>query len=124
MHVKDFVNKLYKNHSLIYKVLLFVSTVFLIVYLFPKSGKFKYNFEKGKPWQSENLYAPFNFAIKKTDEEITAEKKAITDNTVLYFNIDDAIESKVNNSYEAAFKNVFPDSIPRVQLVSLFGIVQ
>ena len=68
--MKDFINKLYKNHSLIYKVLLFVSTTFLIVYLFPKSGKFKYGFEKGKPWQSENLYAPFDFAIKKTNEEI------------------------------------------------------
>jgi len=68
--MKDFINKLYKNHSLIYKVLLFIATTFLIVYLFPKSGKFKYSFEKGKPWQSENLYAPFDFAIKKSDEEI------------------------------------------------------
>ena len=62
--MKDFINMLYKNHSLIYKVLLFITATFLIVYLFPKSGKFKYSFEKGKPWQSENLYAPFDFAIK------------------------------------------------------------
>jgi len=71
--MKDFINKLYRNHSLLYKTLLFISTTFLIVYLFPKSGKFKYSFEKGKPWQSENYYAPFDFAIKKTDEEIEAE---------------------------------------------------
>ncbi|HAI18664.1 MAG TPA: phosphohydrolase, partial [Xanthomarina gelatinilytica] len=73
--MKDFINFLYRNHSLAYKLILFISTTFLIVYLFPKSGKFKYNFEKGKPWQSENLYAPFDFAIKKTDDEIKAEKK-------------------------------------------------
>ena len=68
--MQDLINKLYKNHSFIYKGLLFICTTVLIVYLFPKSGKFKYNFEKGKPWQSENLYAPFDFAIKKSDEEI------------------------------------------------------
>ncbi len=122
--MKDFVNKLYRNHSLIYKVLLFISTVFLIVYLFPKSGKFKYNFEKGKPWQSESLQAPFDFAIKKTDAEIAEEKKQIHDNSALYFTIDNTIESKINNSYSDAFRNVFSDSLPRIQLVSLFSVGQ
>ena len=69
--MKDLTNQLYQNHSLIYKVLLFLATTFLIVYSFPKSGQFKYSFEKGKPWQSENLYAPFDFAIKKTDLQIS-----------------------------------------------------
>ena len=73
--MKDFLNKLHRNHALIYKALLFVCTTFLIVYLFPKSGKFKYNFEKGKPWQSEDLQAPFNFAIKKSQDEIEKEKQ-------------------------------------------------
>ena len=122
--MENFVNKLYRNHSLIYKVLLFVSAVFLIVYLFPKSGKFKYNFKKAKPWQSENLYAPFNFAIKKTDDEIASEKKTITDNAVLYFSIDNTVENEINNRYEAAFKKVFSDSLPRAQLVSLFSLGQ
>ncbi len=122
--MKDFINKLYKNHALIYKVLLFISTVFLIVYLFPKSGKFKYNFEKGKPWQSENLQAPFNFAIKKTDEEIAKETKAIINSSVLYFNLDNTVENKINTAYEDVFKTVFSDSLPSVQLVSLFSVGQ
>ena len=92
--MKDFINKLYRNHSLIYKGLLFICTTFLIVYLFPKSGKFKYNFEKGKPWQSENLYAPFDFAIKKSDEEISKGKaRTITDNSILYFDIDNTVKN-------------------------------
>ena len=110
--MKDVLNKFYRNHSLIYKGLLFIATTFLIVYMFPKSGKFKYNFERGKPWQSENLYAPFDFAIKKTDEEIATEKQAIIDNSVLYFNIDNAIENNVQIQFESAFKNTFADSIP------------
>ncbi len=109
--MKDFINTLYRNHSLAYKVLLFMCTTFLIVYLFPKSGKFKYNFEKGKPWQSENLYAPFNFAIKKTDAEITAEKQDIKDAVPLYFNLDASVPNTITNNFEREFKSVFPDSI-------------
>ncbi len=122
--MKDFINKLYKNHSLIYKGLLFLSTTFLIVYLFPKSGKFKYNFEKGKPWQSESLQAPFNFAIKKTNDEIALEKKSIVSNAKLYFDIDNSIKEKVKYSYETTFKVVFSDTLPRYTNDKLFGVGQ
>ena len=118
--MKHFINKLYRNHALIYKVLLFISTTFLIVYLFPKSGKFKYNFEKGKPWQSESLQAPFDFAIKKTEEEINAEKETIRNNAVLYFNINSSVADSVKQVYETQFYNVFSDSISRRQLASIY----
>ncbi|MFG6686102.1 HD family phosphohydrolase [Mariniflexile sp. HNIBRBA6329] len=122
--MEDFINKLYRNHSLIYKGLLFVCTTFLIVYLFPKSGKFKYNFEKGKPWQSENLYAPFNFAIKKSDVEIAEEKQAHIDNSILYFDIDNTVEKSVNEKYSQEFKKFFSDSISKKTFNNLFKVGQ
>ena len=91
--MKDFINKLYRNHSLIYKGLLFICTTFLIVYLFPKSGKFKYNFEKGKPWQSENLYAPFDFAILKSDKQLEIERAEIVKQSPFFFQYSDSISS-------------------------------
>lgn len=111
--MKDFINKIYKNHSLIYKVLLFISTTFLIVYLFPKSGKFKYSFEKGKPWQSENLYAPFDFAIKKSEEELQLEQKNVEDNASPFFNIskDSVVSAKA--AYTEQFASKFPDTLLR-----------
>jgi len=110
--MKDFINKLYKNHSLIYKALLFVSTTFLIVYLFPKSGKFKYSFEKGKPWQSENLYAPFDFAIKKTDAELQIERKSVHDNAVSYFDVDTTVFNAISLEYHSQFETLlFSDSL-------------
>ncbi|WP_044397602.1 HD family phosphohydrolase [Lacinutrix sp. Hel_I_90] len=109
--MKDLINKFYKNHSLIYKVLLFICTTFLIVYLFPKSGKFKYNFEKGKPWQSETLYAPFDFAIQKTEEELTKEKNQIEKNSTKYFELDKSVEPFVLKQYDKTFNKTIPDSI-------------
>jgi len=109
--MKDQINQLYKNHSLIYKVLLFICTTFLIVYLFPKSGRFKYNVEKGKLWQSENLYAPFNFAIQKPEREVKKEKEVIKLNADKYFNIDLEIKKEVEQNYNKRFNSVYKDSL-------------
>ncbi len=117
--MKDFINKLYRNHSLIYKILLFVCTTFLIVYLFPKSGKFKYSFERGKPWQSEDLQAPFNFAIKKSDAEIETERATIEKQAQLYFDLDETIKPNVFSKYADTFAKTFKDSIGANRLSSL-----
>ncbi|MAX71082.1 MAG: phosphohydrolase [Flavobacteriaceae bacterium] len=104
------LNKWYKNHALIYKVLLFVVTTFFIVYLFPKTGKFRYSFEKGKPWQSENLYAPFNFAIKKSQQEIDKEKVEVERNSPVYFDADLEVKKEVVSDYVQYFNQTFKDS--------------
>ena len=64
------VNKLYQNNTVIYKAILFLITTVAIVYLFPKGTQFQYDFNNGQLWKYDNLYAPFDFAIQKTAEEI------------------------------------------------------
>ena len=93
------LNKLYKHNTSIYKVILFLVTAVTIVYLFPKGGQFKYEFTKGKPWQYDNLYAPFDFAINKSEEEITEEIKAIEVSAKLYFQFNKEIVSEVKEAY-------------------------
>nr|WP_321223164.1 HDIG domain-containing metalloprotein [uncultured Psychroserpens sp.] len=109
--MNDLINRWYRNHALLYKVLLFLSTTFLIVYLFPKSGKFRYDFDKEKPWQSESLLAPFDFAIKKTSEEINLEKLEASERSAVYFDIDKTIKPSVFKAYSEKFKSSFADSI-------------
>ena len=115
------LNKWYKNHALVYKILLFFVTTLFIVYLFPKTGKFRYSFEKGKPWQSENLYAPFNFAIKKSPKEIESEQNEIKNNSPVYFEINTDIEDEVLIDYNKLFNKTFKDSnYVRNRYASLF----
>lgn len=85
------LHALYKNQSLIYKYLLYVLVVGLIVYLFPKGGQFKYEFQKGKPWQHETLYAPFDFSVKKTPEELKEEELLIRARQIPYFFKDSSV---------------------------------
>lgn len=104
------MDNLYKKQSLIFKYVLYVLAIGFIVFFFPKGGKFKYEFQKGKPWQFETLYAPFDFSIKKTDAEIAEEKQSIDETSGQYFRYD---QQKVNNVYEGyndSFEEVFRSS--------------
>ena len=83
------------NHQAIYKGLLFVLTISLIVYLFPKEGKFKYEFQKGKPWLHENLIAPFDFAIDKSSDQIEEERQQIALQKDLFFTLRVDVRSTV-----------------------------
>ena len=111
--MKSFINSLYKNQDLFYKVFLFLLTTFIIVYLFPKGGKFKYEIPKGKPWQYENLYAPFDFAILKTPEELAAEKEEINKTHVPYYDYNQEIVQDVESALEEQYVNIFPDTLSR-----------
>lgn len=101
--MKKLLHNFYKNQSSVYKGFLFVSSIFLIVYLFPKGGMFKYELIKGKPWQYENLYAPFDFAISKTPQEIEKERQRISKNVTPYFEYDVSVYEKVFSLYDNAF---------------------
>lgn len=60
-----------------FRYLLFLIATVLIVYIIPKSGKFQFDYEKGEDWKYETLKAPFSFPIKKSQEELKQEKRAV-----------------------------------------------
>ena len=97
------MDNLYKKQSLIFKYILYIAAVAFIVFFLPKGGKFKYEFQKGKPWQFENLYAPFDFSIKKTDSEITKEKQSIESSQLPYYNYDEKIVGGIREKFEQEF---------------------
>ena len=99
------------NMSRIYRGLLFIFSCVVIIYFFPKSGKFKYNFENGRPWQSENLYAPFDFAIKKTNKELDTERAKIGLATKVFFDKDTLILGKSLNLLYDKINNPSNDSV-------------
>ena len=119
------MEKLYKNQSLIYKYLLYAVSIFCIVFFFPKGGKFKYEFQKGKPWQYENLYAPFDFSVKKSQDEIADERQKIIDRQFAYYRYDEDIAKGVMVEYEAKFsESLNSDQIGTRQYANLKKVGQ
>ena len=101
--MKKFISFIRHSYPEIYKGILFCIAVATIVYIFPKQGKFKYEFQnlKGKPWLHEDLIAPFDFAIKKSTEELQKEKSEIISNSKPYFKF----EQSISSAKKAQFKS-------------------
>lgn len=93
-----------KKRETIIKVMLFVITVILIVLVLPKEGKFKYEFSKGKPWLHNDLYAPFDFAIIKYDDELAAEKDRVLSSLIPYFSRDTSVVNRQMELFKEEFE--------------------
>ncbi len=107
------MDNLYKKQSYIYKFFLYMVSVGFIVFFFPKGGKFKYEFQKGKPWQFENLYSPFDFSIQKTEKELAQENQQIIDNQSTYFRYDGQVVQNVYTAVDAKLNSQWQDSALR-----------
>lgn len=120
--MNQFLPILYKNNALLYKVFLFIVTTVFLVYLFPKSGSFRYSFENGKPWQSENLYAPFDFAIEKSKTELQLEKERIIEDSPVFFDVDTTRFQSIKNNYNLAFERDFFEVSNNQQKLELYAV--
>lgn len=82
--------------------MLFFISVAVVVYIYPREGKFKYEYQKGKPWMNENLIAPWDFPIRKNQAEIERERDSLIATFRPIFDLDTTVyhsESLRFNSY-------------------------
>ena len=98
-----------KHKSIAYKIFLIILSSFIIVYLFPREGKFKYEFQKGKVWQYATYFAPFDFSILKSDKELNDDKQNILESFNPYYRIDNTIKTKVFEDYNTKTIEYFSD---------------
>lgn len=66
-----------QNNSLIIKFAMIILAIVLICIFLPKQPRFRYEFQKGKAWNHDNLISPYNFAILKTQEELNKDREQI-----------------------------------------------
>lgn len=100
--------------DLLYKALIFVSTVTVIVYFLPKDSKFNYQFDIDKPWKYGQLMATFDFPIYKSEELVRHEQDSILANFQPYYRMDKTVGEqaidKLKADYEARLRHTLPSS--------------
>ena len=77
-----------KNKAILRKRSVYVSLALafvVMVFFFPKEGRFKYEYHKGRPWMYETLIAPIDFPILKTEAELYAEKDEAASKVIPYY---------------------------------------
>jgi len=78
-----------QNNSTLWKYGMVVLTIVLICIFLPKQPRFRYEYQKGKPWNHENLTSPYNFAILKTPEELARDRQHILNTVQPIYNLND-----------------------------------
>jgi putative nucleotidyltransferase with HDIG domain len=96
--------KQYYNKA--YRIMILAATIAIIALFLPKSGQFKYEYEKGRPWRHPILIAPFDFPIYKSAAELKNERDSLLRNFRPYFVDNNSVV--INSEYQAAehFKNI------------------
>ena len=117
--MKRYLNWLFYNQPTLYKGFLFFLISGAILYMFPKGGKFQYEYQKGLPWKHAALYAPFDFPVLKTTEELENELKAIEKEVNNYYRLDTLQTNLGLELYDKNFDTFFailsPDEKERIQ---------
>lgn len=93
------------NYNLLEKVTLFMLVISLLILVFPREGKFKYEYQRGKPWQHDDLIAQVDFAILKPVDELKQEQEMALQALRPYFlksiAISDAQVNKAVNEFNS-----------------------
>lgn len=87
------------NYSIISFLGMFLITALLILYILPREGKFRYDYQRGRPWLHETLIAPFNFPIYKSEAELNAERDSVLADFRQYFQYDTLVFDSVVDDF-------------------------
>jgi putative nucleotidyltransferase with HDIG domain len=101
--LKKFFKYIRENLKLITVVFLFIVSAFIIVYLFPRQGKFKYEFRKMEVWKHDDLKAPFDFPIYKSESRLAKERDSVMRFFKPYFTYDAYIVTDQLEKFEETF---------------------
>ena len=103
-----------KTHN-ISALIIYVLAVIAITAMLPKQRQFKYELQKGKAWQYEDLYAPFDFVVLKTNAEIKEERDNIYKHAKPYFSVTSSVYPEQKIRFEQEFERRFASAMDIVR---------
>lgn len=90
-----------KQHLFITSV--FVTVIVIICLLLPREQAVSIEFTEGKPWRYEQLTAPFDFAVAKSESTLERERTEVLATQRPYYKRDAAIGSAAIDSFAAFY---------------------
>ncbi len=105
--MKSYFIRLSNKHEIVFKFALILATVLLISIALPKETQFNYAYQQGKPWAFENLMAPFDFAIIKSEAELNVEKAEVMRNSHAFYRFEDRITDRKLESFSAELDEIW-----------------
>ncbi len=92
------------KYPFIFKCLMMVGAVVIITMVLPKQPKFKYEFEKGNIWLHEDLVSPYNYPLKKSIDEVNADRQSIKKSVLPIYHINEKVKEAQLAQFQADFE--------------------
>ena len=122
--MKNFFSFVKDKYNNIFNGVLFFLTIAIVVNFLPREGKFKYEFQKGKPWVHETLIAPYDFPVYKSQQQIKAEQDSILENFNPYFRYDTTVYQnqieQFTEAYNQKLRKTFQEKYVEEELKEAF----
>jgi putative nucleotidyltransferase with HDIG domain len=96
------------RRRLLDRYLLVFAAALLITLMIPGRVQFKYDFDMDSPWRYQDLLAPFDFSILKTEAEFEEDQQLIRDQFLPYYERDPDVRNSVGEAYSGAFALRYP----------------
>lgn len=87
-------------------ILLYLVSILLVYFMFPREGKFQYEYSKNKPWMHETLVAPFDIPIYKSEQQVQMERDSLQRNARLYFYYDSLVGNNMLSTFGTDYNNL------------------
>ncbi len=101
-----------QKNILFFRGTIFVLTGLIIVMFYPNEASFKFEYRKNKPWMYQDLIAPFDFSINKTEADFKQEKERAKQSIVPYYNYDSVVTYKKKNEFVIALNDCKTTGVP------------
>ncbi len=121
--MSNFFDRLKKYTRTFFWFLVFLVTAGLLFFILPGEPRFRYEYQKGTPWNHENLVAPFDFAILKKTEEIERDRQEQLKSVIPYFTYDTLMGDQKIKQLEADWE-VLADTLNKSASAALEAITQ
>jgi putative nucleotidyltransferase with HDIG domain len=102
----NWIKRIVRFWKAIQIVLIYVIGTALVYFLFPREGKFRYEYSKNEPWMHETLVAPFDFPIYKPEQQVQRERDSLERNSGLYFIQDSLVGKNMISTFNNDYNNV------------------
>lgn len=97
-----------KTRKHILHLIFFLASIAFVVLISPREGKFRYEFQKGRPWLNTPLIAPWDFPVLKPESVVAREQDSIISNFTPYFRFDSEAEARELQEFEKYLSELAP----------------
>lgn len=94
MNLRKLLIAISNKHDLYYRIVLITISILIITSFLPRQVRFKYDYKVGQPWSHEDLRAPFDFPVYKSQQELDDEQKAIIARSPLVYRKNQGVEDR------------------------------